>query len=133
MAFGRVKKIEAQLAGYRTSHNRADQRLDRTGPALVQALGDTVVEHAGGRSHGVTVVQEGYEVVINNNPFDPTVTLVATKNDVPSVTWRLSTSDLDDFDPDALEEMEKWTVAAKTGVPVDDERHAKRASVVNQA
>lgn len=134
MAFGsRLKAVEAQLAGYRASHNRADQRLDRTGPALAQALGDTVLSHEGGRSSGVTMVKEGYQLVVSNDPFTPTVTLVATVHDVPSATWLLTSGDQADFDPDTLEAMEKWTVGAKTGIPVDDERHAKRAAFVNQA
>lgn len=133
----RIKKLEAklnaQLAGYQTSHSRADQRLDRTGIAVIKALGDTVNSHDGGRSSGVTVANEGYQVVIVNDPFAPTVTLVATAHPVESATWPLSTNALDDFDPFMLEEMEKWTVGAKTGVPVDDFRHAVRAEVINQA
>lgn len=134
MAFGsRLKAVEAQLAGYRTSHNRADQRLDRSGPALVAALGDTVAGHEGGRSSGVTVAREGYQVAVNNDPFAPSVTFFATAHDVPEATWYLSAGDLVDFDSSMLEEMEKWTVAAKTGVAVDDDRHLKRAASVNQA
>lgn len=130
----RFADLESRLNGYQVAHQRADQRLDRIGPALVEALGDTVAEHHGGRTNGITTANEGYMVTVDNDPFTPTATFESMlyANIAPQTWYLLSEAD-GDFDFMMLEEMEKWTVGAKTGVPVDDMRHVVRAAAVNHA
>ena len=128
-----LTKTKQRLNSLETAYQRADQRLDRIGPALVEALDDLVVEHQGGRTSSVTTTAQGYEVLIDNNPFSPTITLRATEHDIPNQRWSLRSSKTGDFDAIMLEEMEKWTVGAKTGIPVDDLRHLSRADAINHA
>lgn len=126
------QNLEKQMRGYQVAHSRADQRLDRIGPALVAALEDEVIRHTAGRTTSETTTPD-YAVIIRNDPFNPTVTLEALNYD-GKATWRLSNNDqYGDFNRVMLEEMEKWTVFAKTGVPVDEERHARRAEAINQS